>query len=134
VPPSRPLSSGLSHRPGDIVVQGNLPAHKPAAVRQAIEATGAELRFLRPYSPNFDPSKSRRPSIRSLQETRPTGGGEMAFAELKAWLNKVAERTIDDLLNASATAMQRFTPSECRNDLQPPGYDVGRSEKALGES
>ena len=40
---------------GDIVVMDNLPAHKPVAVRQAIERTGAELRFLPPYSPDFNP-------------------------------------------------------------------------------
>jgi len=52
-------------QPGDIVVLDNLPAHKPPAVRRAIEAKGAELRFLPPYSPDFN-------SI------------EMAFAKLKA--------------------------------------------------
>ncbi len=41
--------------PGDIVVMDNLPAHKPVAVRQAIERTGAKLRFLPPYSPDFNP-------------------------------------------------------------------------------
>jgi hypothetical protein len=41
--------------PGDVVVLDNLPAHKPAAVRQAVEATGAKLRFLPPYSPDFNP-------------------------------------------------------------------------------
>ena len=35
--------------PGDIVVMDNLPAHKPAAVRTAIERCGAELRYLPPY-------------------------------------------------------------------------------------
>jgi hypothetical protein len=124
VPPSRPLSSRFSHRPGDIVVQGNLPAPKPAAVRPAIEATGAELRFLPPYSPDFNPSKARRPSIRSLKGTRSRDrGGEMAFAKLKAWLQKAATRTIDDLCNAIDAAIGQFTPSECRNDLQAAGYD-----------
>jgi len=51
--------------PGDIVIMDNLPAHKPVAVREAIEATGAELRFLPPYSPDFNPI-------------------EMAFSKLKA--------------------------------------------------
>ena len=64
--------------PGDIVIMDNLPAHKPTAVRHAIEATGAELRFLPPYSPDFNPI-------------------EMAFAKLKAFLKKAAARTIDDL-------------------------------------
>src|SRR3546814_11101270 len=62
-------------RPGDIVVIDNLPAHKPAAVRQAIERAGAELRFLPAYSPDFNPI-------------------EMAFAKLKAFLKKHAPRTV----------------------------------------
>jgi transposase len=101
-----------------------VPAHKPAAVRRAIEATGAELRFLPPYSPDFNPSKARRPSIRSLKGTRSGDrGGEMAFAKLKAWLQKAAARTIDDLWNAIGTAVALFTPRECRNYFQAAGYD-----------
>jgi hypothetical protein len=73
--------------------------------------------------PDFDPSKASRPAIRSLQETRPAGGGAMAFAELKPWLDKAADRTIDDLWSASGVAMQRFTPAECQNDFQAAGYD-----------
>ena len=91
-------------RPGDIVVLDNLPAHKPAAVRQAIEATGAELRFLPPYSTDFNPI-------------------EMAFAKLKAWLQKTAARTIDDLWIAIGAAIQEFTSSECQNYFQAAGYD-----------
>ena len=64
--------------PGDIVVMDNLPAHKPLAVRHAIESAGAELRFLPPSSPDFNPI-------------------EMAFSKLKAFLKKVAARTVDDL-------------------------------------
>jgi transposase len=45
--------------PGDIVVMDNLPAHKPAAVRSAIEGTGAELRFLTAYSPDLNPIEMR---------------------------------------------------------------------------
>jgi len=57
--------------PGDIVVMDNLPAHKLAAVRQAIKRTGAELRFLPPHNPNFNPI-------------------EMAFSTFKAFLKKTA--------------------------------------------
>ena len=57
--------------PGDIVIMDNLPAHKPLAVRHAIEATGADLHFLPPYSPDFNPI-------------------EMAFSKLKAFLKKTA--------------------------------------------
>ena len=42
-------------RPGDIVVMDNLPAHKQPSVRAAIEAAGAELRYLPPYSPDLNP-------------------------------------------------------------------------------
>ena len=89
---------------GDIVILDNLPAHKPAAIRQAIEASGAELHFLPPYSPDFNPI-------------------EMAFAKLEAYLKKTAARTIDDLWNAIGAAIEQFTPRECRNYFQAAGYD-----------
>jgi transposase len=90
--------------PGDIVIMDNLPAHKPAAIRQAIEAAGAELRFLPPYSPDFNPI-------------------EMAFSKLKAFLKKIAARTIDDLWAAIAKAIETFTPDECQNYFAAAGYD-----------
>ena len=68
-------------RPGDIVVMDNLPAHKFAGIRQAIEARDAKLRYLPPYSPDLNPI-------------------EQAFAKLKALLRKAAERTVDGLWNA----------------------------------
>ena len=91
-------------KPGDIVIMDNLPAHKTTAVRQAIEETGAELRFLPPYSPDFNPI-------------------EMAFAKFKAFLKAVAARTVDDLWNAIANAVDIFTPSECRNFFTAAGYE-----------
>ncbi len=91
-------------RPDDIVILDNLPAHKPAAVRQAIDATGAERRFLPPYSPGFNPI-------------------EMAFAKIKAWLQKTSARTIDDLRNAIGAAIEQCTPDERRNDVQAAEYD-----------
>lgn len=90
--------------PGDIVVMDNLPAHKPAAVRQAIEAAGAQLRFLPPYSPDFNPI-------------------EMAFSKLKTFLKKTAARTIDDLWDAIAKGIDAFTPTECQNYFAAAGYD-----------
>jgi len=47
---------------GDIVIMDNLPAHKPVALRQAIEAAGAELRFLPPYALTSTPSRRPSPS------------------------------------------------------------------------
>ena len=91
--------------PGDIVILDNLPAHKPAAIRKAVEATGAELVFLPPYSPDFNPI-------------------ENAFAKFKALLRKAAARTVDDLWNAIAQAIDAFTPKECANYFAAAGYDA----------
>ncbi len=91
-------------KPGDIVVTDNLPAHTPVAVRQAIEATGAELRFLPPYSPDLNPI-------------------ELAFSILKAFLNKTATRTVDDLWRAIAQAIDAVTPTECQSYFAAAGYE-----------
>lgn len=90
--------------PGDIVIMDNLPAHKPNAVRMAIEAAGARLCFLPPYSPDFNPI-------------------ENAFSRLKAILRKTAARTIDELWNAIGEAISTFTPGECQNYFAACGYD-----------
>jgi len=47
----------------------------------------------------------------------------MAFAKLKAWLQKTAARTIDGLWNAIGAAIETFTPAECQNYFQAAGYD-----------
>jgi transposase len=89
--------------PGDIVVMDNLPAHKVAGVREAIEACGAELRYLPPYSPDLNPI-------------------EQAFAKLKALLRKAAERTVDGLWKVIGQLLERFLPNECANYLVNSGY------------
>ena len=89
--------------PGDIVVMDNLPAHKSAGVRSAIEAAGASLRHLPPYSPDFNPI-------------------EQAFSKLEALLRKAAARTVPDLWAAIAEAIPRFSQDECANDFQAAGY------------
>jgi transposase len=53
-------------RPGDIVVMDNLPAHKVAGVRDAIEAVGAPLVYLPPYSPDFNPIENLFSKLKSL--------------------------------------------------------------------
>lgn len=90
-------------RPGDIVIMDNLSSHKAAAVREAIEATGASLRYLPPYSPDLNPI-------------------EQLFAKLKAILRKVAARTTDALIAAIAAALETFIPTECNNYLAHSGY------------
>jgi transposase len=89
---------------GDIVVMDNLPAHKPTGVRRAIEATGALLLYLPPYSPDFNPI-------------------EMAFSKLKAILKKIAARTVHELWQAIAATLSSFAPAECRNYFTAAGYD-----------
>ena len=90
--------------PGDIVIMDNLPAHKVAGVRDAIEAAGASLLYLPPYSPDFNPI-------------------EKAFSKLKALLRKAAARTVDDLHQAVANAIDAITPAECVNYFKACGYD-----------
>jgi transposase len=89
--------------PGDIVVMDNLAAHKNPIIRQQIEAVGAELRYLPPYSPDFNPI-------------------ENAFAKLKAFLRKASARTIEDLWDAIASALPTFTSAECANYFSAAGY------------
>ncbi len=91
--------------PGDVVIMDNLPAHKVAGVREAIETAGAHLIYLPPYSPDFNPI-------------------EMAFSKLKAYLRAAAARTIPDLWQAIADAINQFKPDECRNYFKAAGYDA----------
>jgi transposase len=89
---------------GDIVVMDNLPAHKPSRIRAAIEAAGARLMYLPPYSPDLNPI-------------------EMAFAKLKAALRKAAARSLEALWTAIADALTTFTPQDCTNFFAAAGYD-----------
>ena len=91
-------------RPGDTVVLDNLPVHKVAGVREAVEAAGARLLFLPPYSPDFNPI-------------------EQAFAKLKALLRTAAARTTADLHKTIRHALTRFSSQECRNYLTAAGYE-----------
>jgi len=92
-------------RPGDVVVLDNLAAHKQPEVRTAIEAAGAHLRFLPPYSPDFNPI-------------------ELAFAKLKAFLRAARPRTFHHVCAVIATALGLFTAVECRNFARHCGYRV----------
>jgi transposase len=90
-------------RPGDIVVLDNLSSHKIAGVREAIEAAGAVLRYLPPYSPDFNPI-------------------EQLFAKLKTLLRKAAARTVETLWNAIGNLLAAFSPAECANYFTDAGY------------
>ena len=92
-------------RKGDVVVMDNLTGHKGPRVRQLIEAAGASLFYLPPYSPDFNPI-------------------ENAFAKLKALLRKAAERTVEGLWTAIGELIDLFIPKECRNFFAAAGYDA----------
>jgi transposase len=89
--------------PGDVVVLDNLAAHKQAEVRVAIEQVGALLRFLPPYSPDFNPI-------------------ELAFAKLKAFLRAARPRTFEHVCELIAAALGLFMPDECANYVRHCGY------------
>ena len=90
-------------RPGDIVILDNLGSHKGAAVRNAIRAAGAHLRFLPPYSPDLNPI-------------------EQVFAKLKTLLRKADERSIAAVWHRIGTLLDAFSPHECANYLRHAGY------------
>jgi transposase len=90
-------------RPGDVVVLDNLAVHKQPEVRDAIEHAGAQLRFLPPYSPDFNPI-------------------EQAFAKLKAFLRAARPRTFDQICALVAAALKLFTADECANYVRHCGY------------
>ena len=91
-------------RPGDIVIMDNLSSHKRASVRELIEAAGATLRFLPPYSPDFNPI-------------------EKAFSRLKAMLRKIGERTVSGLWDLIGRLVDIFKPDECANYFSSCGHD-----------
>jgi transposase len=90
-------------KPGDIVILDNLSSHKVTGVREMVEARGATLVYLPPYSPDLNPI-------------------EQAFAKLKSLLRKIAARTVSRLWDALGDLLDCFTPQECANYLANAGY------------
>ena len=99
-------------RHGDIVIMDNLSSHKRAAARELIEQAGATLRFLPPYSPDFNAL---------LSEVE--GPIEKAFSKLKAMLRKASERTVSGLWDLIGRLVDLFQPRECANYFSSCGYD-----------
>ena len=96
-------------RPGDGVVLDNLACHKGAGVRQAIEATGARLLSLPPYSLDFNPI-------------------EQVFAQRKARLRALAPRTVARLWAAVGPALDAVSPTECAHYVRHAGYRLATRE------
>lgn len=90
-------------QPGDILILDNLSSHKVAGVREAIEAVGAQVLYLPPYSPDFNPI-------------------ELAFSKFK-WLLRSNEcRDVETLWQTCGQLLDRFTPSECAHYFRHCGY------------
>jgi transposase len=94
---------GPTLKPGDIVICDNLPVHKVADVEAIIEAHGATLKYLPPYSPDLNPI-------------------EQVFAKIKALLRKAAERTVDQLWQTLGKLLDEVQSEECRNYFENAGY------------
>lgn len=90
-------------RQGDIVIADNLSSHKVAGVREAIEAAGAQIRYLPPYSPDLNPI-------------------EKVFSKLKALLRKAATRSVEALWSTIGTLLDAFSAQECGNYFASSGY------------
>jgi len=99
-------------RPGDVVVMDNLACHKRTQVRALIEAAGAQVRYLPPYSPDLNPI-------------------EQAFAKLKTLLRQAQQRTVEGLWTFLGRSLDAFAPTECRNYLRHCGYAATPASKAL---
>ena len=89
--------------PGQVVVLDNLPAHKSPKIDQLIEAAGARVMRLPPYSPDFNPI-------------------EMAISKIKSILRKLSRRTVDALLAAIDQAIRSVTAADASNFIRHCGY------------
>ena len=94
-------------KPGDVVIMDTLGSQKGALVRRAIEAAGAEDRFLPACSPDLNPI-------------------ENAVSKLKALLRKAAARTRNLLWAAIAEAIDAFTPADRANYFTATGCEPER--------
>lgn len=90
-------------RPGDIVVMDNLASHKAIGIRQAIEDVDADLWYLPPYSPDFNPI-------------------EKLWSKVKSWLRRVGAKTFGTLITAIADALRAVQMDECKNYFASCGY------------
>jgi transposase len=90
-------------RPGDVVVMDNLVCHKRAAAVRAIEKAGCTVRYLPPYSPDYNPI-------------------ELAFSKLKGLLRSAGKRTLDGLWDFLGKSLDAFTRDECRAYFRHDGY------------
>jgi transposase len=92
-------------QPGDLVIMDNLATHKVTGVREAIEAAGARLLYLPPYSPDFNPI-------------------ENMWSKIKQLLRSLAPRTSGDLLQAAAHAFAAISTADCLGFFLHANYAI----------
>ena len=92
-------------RPGDMVVANNLSAHKDSKAKEAIEAAGAQIVFLPPYSPDFNPI-------------------EKMWSKVKEKLRSIEARTYESLLKAIAVALNSVTQQDANGWFTSCGYKI----------
>lgn len=98
--------------PGDVVVMDNLAPHKAVGVQEALEAAGATVRYLPPYSPDFNPI-------------------ENMWSKVKEHLRAKAARTQGRLVQAIASALHSVTPDDCRGCFRGCGYYATQKRRML---
>ena len=92
-------------RAGDVVVMDNLSSHKGGRIRELIHATGAELRYLPPYSPDLNPI-------------------ELVFSKIKQLMRTLAHRTKEALWQSMQTVLEAVTSSDAANCFRQAGYTL----------
>ena len=95
-------------RPGDVVVLDNLSSHKGATVGQMIRAAGAEVLYLPPYSPDFNPI-------------------ELAFSKIKQALRSLANRTVAALWGTMQSVLDRVSVNDAAGFFRHCGYTTERN-------
>lgn len=96
---------GPKLQPGQLVIMDNLGAHKVAGVREKIEAHGAGLIYLPPYSPDFNPI-------------------EQIWAKVKQWLRSAKARTVETLERAVGEALHAVTAEDTAGCFAGCGYGL----------
>jgi transposase len=94
-------------RPGQWVIMDNLQSHKAAGIQQAIEAAGARVLYLPPYSPDFNPI-------------------EPAWSKIKQYLRSIAARTVDGLGAAVGEAIRLINAADAEGFFGHCGYATSR--------
>lgn len=92
-------------QPGEIVILDNLSAHQVAGVREGIEAVGASVVYLPPYSPDLNPI-------------------ELAFSKLKQLMRSAKHRLVDTLWKDTQRMLNAITPNDATNFFRHCGYTL----------